>query len=244
MLPQGKQRAGSRAKRWRLLALALALVVVAGLIWAIRRFGWDELAAHQAAILEWVHANRALAAGAFLLAYLLAAALSLPEAALLTVLSGVLFGTLPGALLSLAGSTAGAAVLVLLLRGLLGPLLERQRARIPKGVRLRLARDGFLYLLALRLLPILPFWLVNLAAALAGLRLGVFISATLIGALPGSLVFASIGNGFGGVVAQGRPPDLSILFTPRILLPLLALAGLSLLPILLRGRLAPADTDA
>src|SRR5690349_17221264 len=125
MLPQGKQTAASRSKWWRLLVLVVALVIVAGLIWAIRGFGWNELAAHQAAILEWVHANRALAVGTFLLAYLLVAALSLPEAALLTVLSGVLFGTLPGALLSLAGSTAGAAVLVLLLRFLLGPLLER-----------------------------------------------------------------------------------------------------------------------
>jgi uncharacterized membrane protein YdjX (TVP38/TMEM64 family) len=103
-------------------------------------------------------------------------------------------------------------------------------------VQERLARDGFLYLLALRLVPLVPFWIVNLAAAVAGIRLAVFIPATLIGIVPASFILSSIGSGVGGILAEGRTPDLSVLFGPRILLPLLGLAALSLLPILLRRR--------
>ena len=99
-----------------------------------------------------------------------------------------------------------------------------------------MARDGFSYLLALRLLPLFPFWVVNLAAAVAGIHLRVFIPATFLGIAPASFVMSSIGAGVGTILAEGRTPDLSILFSPRILLPLLGLAVLSLLPAVLRRR--------
>ena len=114
--------------------------------------------------------------------------------------------------------------------------MERHRHRIPAQVQARLARDGFSYLLALRLVPLFPFWIVNLAAAVAGIRLAVFVPATFVGITPASFVLSSIGAGVGTVLAEGRTPDLSVLFAPRILLPLLGLAVLSLLPALLRRR--------
>jgi uncharacterized membrane protein YdjX (TVP38/TMEM64 family) len=101
-------------------------------------------------------------------------------------------------------------------------------------MRAHLARDGFSYLLALRLVPLFPFWIVNLAAAVAGIRLTVFVPATLLGILPASFVLSWIGADVGGVLADGRTPDLSLMFSPRVLLPLLALAVLSLLPVLVR----------
>jgi uncharacterized membrane protein YdjX (TVP38/TMEM64 family) len=122
------------------------------------------------------------------------------------------------------------------LRSAFGATLNRQRDRIPDKMRARLARDGFSYLLALRLLPVFPFWIVNLAAAVAGIRLAVFAPATLIGIAPASFVLSWIGAGVGSVLAEGRTPDLSLLFRPRIVLPLLALAALSLVPALVRRR--------
>jgi uncharacterized membrane protein YdjX (TVP38/TMEM64 family) len=98
-------------------------------------------------------------------------------------------------------------------------------------VRPRLARDGFSYLLAIRLVPAFPFWLVNLAAALCGMRLLPYVAATLLGITPATFVYASIGEGVESVLASGGEPDLAVIFSPRVLVPLIALAALSLVPV-------------
>ncbi len=85
-------------------------------------------------------------------------------------------------------------------------------------------------------MPLFPFWVVNLAAAVGGIRLVAFVPATALGIIPASFVLSSIGSGVGGILAAGRTPDLSVLFAPRIILPLVGLAFLSLLPVLWRRR--------
>ena len=101
-----------------------------------------------------------------------------------------------------------------------GPLVGRLEA----GFR----ADAFNYLLVLRLVPIFPFWLVNLVPALVGVRLTTFALATFLGIIPGSFVYASIGNGLGSFVEE---PDAGILFGPSILLPVVGLAALALVPV-------------
>jgi uncharacterized membrane protein YdjX (TVP38/TMEM64 family) len=149
---------------------------------------------------------------------------------------GLLFGTVLGGTLTVTGATIGASILLIVVRSAFAQTLMRHRDRIPEQVRTRLERDGFSYLLALRLVPLFPFWMVNLAAAVAGIRLAVFAPATFLGVAPASFVMSSIGSGIGSILAEGRTPDVSVLFSPRILLPLLGLALLSLLPVLLRRR--------
>jgi uncharacterized membrane protein YdjX (TVP38/TMEM64 family) len=100
--------------------------------------------------------------------------------------------------------------------GLLGPL------------RAGLARDGFFYLLSLRLVPVFPFWLLNLAPALLGMAFTPYLAATFLGIIPGTLVFAGIGAGLDEVFLSGASPDLGVIFSPGVLLPLLGLALLSL----------------
>ncbi len=92
-------------------------------------------------------------------------------------------------------------------------------------------QNSFSYLLALRLLPAFPFWLINIAAGLSGIRLLPFAAATIIGIIPATFIYASIGAGLGGMLAAGDTPNLGIIFTPHILGPLIALAALSLVPI-------------
>jgi uncharacterized membrane protein YdjX (TVP38/TMEM64 family) len=99
--------------------------------------------------------------------------------------------------------------------------------RLEAGFR----EDALSYLLVLRLIPIFPFWLVNLAAGAVGLRLPVYVFATLVGMIPTSFVYASLGNGLGDVLAQGEHPDLAILYRPSVLLPIVGLAVLALLPV-------------
>jgi uncharacterized membrane protein YdjX (TVP38/TMEM64 family) len=112
------------------------------------------------------------------------------------------------------------------LRARAGPWL----ASLAEGFR----ADAFSYLLVLRLVPLFPFWLVNLVPALLGVPLRTFALATALGIVPGCLVFASVGAGLGHLLERGEEPDLDLILEPRVLLPLLGLATLALLPVLWR----------
>jgi uncharacterized membrane protein YdjX (TVP38/TMEM64 family) len=224
-----------RYRRLLVVSLLVAGVVVLA-IWAGRQFGWDTLARHQGALMQWVAMHPLLAALSFVGVYIVTAALSLPNAAVLSVAGGLLFGSVPGCALTVTGATIGATLLLLAARTALGDTLTQRGGTALAGIRDRLQRDGFSYLLALRLVPLVPFWVVNLAAAVCGLRLAVFVPATALGIIPASFVLSSIGAGIGGVLASGQTPDLSVLFAPRVILPLIGLAVLSLLPVVLRRR--------
>jgi uncharacterized membrane protein YdjX (TVP38/TMEM64 family) len=129
------------------------------------------------------------------------------------------------------GATVGATIVFLIARTALGDAL---RARA--GPRVRRMEEGFRsdalsYLLVLRLIPIFPFWLVNIVPAFLGVALRTYVLGTFIGIIPGSFVYASVGNGLGAVFEAGGTPDLGIVFQPAILLPIVGLAVLALLPV-------------
>ena len=224
---------------------ALPLLLFVALAVALWRSGvtgelsWAALARHQAALRALVAAHPLAAPAGFVALYALIVAFSIPEAALATVTAGLLFGPWWGGGLAVLGATVGAVLLFLVARTALAGFMARRAQRLLGRIRPGLERDGFSYLLALRLLPIVPFWLVNLGAALCGMRLFPYAAATLIGIIPTTLVFAWIGAGVGEVLAVGGRPDLSLIFSPAILGPLAALAALSLAPVVwrrLRGR--------
>jgi uncharacterized membrane protein YdjX (TVP38/TMEM64 family) len=221
----------SHLKRFAPLLLILA-VLVGGLVFGLQhQLSWAALAAHQAALRTWVEAAPFATGAVYVGVYALAVAVSFPGALWITVTGGLLFGTAIGATLAVVGATSGAVLLVLAARTALGPFLARRAGRLIEGLRPRMRRDGFSYVLALRLIPVVPFWLTNLAAAVAGVRLSHFAAATLIGTIPATTVFASLGAGLGRVLAAGQTPDLLVIFSPPVLLPLLGLAVLALLPV-------------
>jgi uncharacterized membrane protein YdjX (TVP38/TMEM64 family) len=171
-----------------------------------------------------------LAVLGYILIYAGLTALSVPGAMLMTLVGGFLFGPWLGAGYALTGATLGATAVFLAARvGLYGlaacagPRFQRLEA----GFR----EDAFNYLLCLRLVPIVPFWLVNLIAGLAGMRLLSYVAATFLGMVPGALVYASLGNGVGALIANGQHPDRYMIFRPNILLPIIGLAVLALLPV-------------
>lgn len=211
-----------------MLGAAIAAVYGLGLQ---HQLSWAALAAHQTALHALVALHPLASAAAYVALYAVAVALSLPGGAVLTVAGGLLFGVAPGAALAVIGATLGAILLFLVARYALYDLLAAKAGPLMARIRPGLERNGFSYLLALRLLPVFPFWLVNLAPALAGMRLAPYAAATVIGIIPGAVVFASIGAGVGDVLAGGGTPDLSLVLSPRILLPLLGLAALSLAPV-------------
>jgi uncharacterized membrane protein YdjX (TVP38/TMEM64 family) len=225
----------SPAMRRILPGLLLVVLVCVGFYLA-RGAGWDSLARNQALLQDWARTHPLVSAEIYLFVYTSVAALSLPQATILTVAGGMLFGPVLGCALTVAGATLGATILVAIVRSALGQALTSHFKRIPEAVRDRLATDGFSYLLALRLVPLFPFWIVNLAAAVAGIRLAAFIPATVIGIAPASFILTSIGADASMLLAEGKTPDLSMLLSPRTLLPLAGLAVLSLLPALFRRR--------
>jgi uncharacterized membrane protein YdjX (TVP38/TMEM64 family) len=212
-----------------ILLLGLALFLLLGLE---RYFSFEMLSRNHAALTAWVGQHEALAAVLYVLAYALIVAFSLPIALLATPLGGFLFGIWLGTVLSVIGATVGSIAVFLAARTAFYDLFHarvgRGLARLEDGFR----RDSFNYLLFLRLVPVFPFWLVNIVPALLGMRLAPYALATFLGIIPGAVVYSSVGAGLGLLIDRGEPPDPGIIFEWRILLPLLGLGVLALLPVL------------
>jgi uncharacterized membrane protein YdjX (TVP38/TMEM64 family) len=197
---------------------------------------WSVVAARQSAWRAWADAAPISSAALYFSLYVVLVALSLPLGVWLTLAGGLLFGPLVGGVLALAGATAGATVLFLAMRSSIGPICVTLATRAGAGrfmdrARAGLQRDGFSYLLAMRLMPVVPFWLSTLAPGLVGMRLAPFVAATVLGMIPATAVFAMAGAGLAEVLARGEEPELSLLFAPKLIFPLFGLALLSLAPI-------------
>lgn len=164
--------------------------------------------------------------------YILAVAASIPGAVFLTLAGGFLFGVLWGVLLVVISATLGATLLFFAVRTALGEWLAKKASGWISRMRQGFQHNAFSYLLTLRLIPLFPFWVVNIVPALLSVSAKTFISATFIGIIPGSTVYVLVGNGLSQVFASNQTPNLGIIFEPKVLGPLLALAALSLIPAL------------
>jgi uncharacterized membrane protein YdjX (TVP38/TMEM64 family) len=227
-------------KRSSALRRLLPLAVLLAAIGAFFAFGlpdylsFEMLHRHREQLLMLVGQHPVLAPLAFMALYAAVIALSVPGGAILTIAGGFLFGIVAATLYVVVGATIGATIVFLIARTALGDAL---RARA--GPRIRRMEEGFRedalsYLLVLRLIPIFPFWLVNIVPAFLGVPLRTYVVGTSIGIIPGTFVYASVGNGLGAVFDAGGTPDLGIIFTPAILLPIVGLAVLALLPVAYR----------
>ena len=160
--------------------------------------------------------------------------LSLPGGAVMTIAGGFVFGAAWTTAYVVVSATVGATGLFLVAKTALGDPLRARAGpfiqRVEKGFR----ANALSYLLVLRLIPLFPFWLVNLAPAFLGVPLRVYVVATFFGIMPGTAVYAWVGGGLGQLLAEGGEPNLGMNFEPHILLPLIALAALSTLPIVYR----------
>jgi uncharacterized membrane protein YdjX (TVP38/TMEM64 family) len=218
-------------QRWLPLACLAAGFCAFFALGLHRYLTFETLRANRAELLEWVAARPVQAPLLYIVVYAAVVAFSLPGAAVLTVTGGFLFGTVLGAAYAVVGATLGAVIVFLAARTALGGMLRAKAGGAVKRMEDGFREDAFSYLLVLRLVPLFPFFVVNLVPAFLGVKLGVYALATLVGIIPGALVFASVGAGLGAVFDAGNMPDLGILFTAPILLPIIGLALLAMIPV-------------
>ena len=170
----------------------------------------------------------------YMLVYILVVAFSIPGATVMTLIGGFLFGVIFGSIWVVLSATVGASITFLAVNTAFGNILKNKvdtkLSKIQKGF----TENAFNYLLVLRLIPIFPFFAINIAAGIVGMKLRTFFIATLIGIIPGSAVYAWVGSGLGYTLDQGKSINLGIIFEPQVLLPIIALAVLSIIPIIIK----------
>jgi uncharacterized membrane protein YdjX (TVP38/TMEM64 family) len=236
MTVEPNSRAALAAK---LPILVILVVAIAGFFTLRPYVSFDVLAEHRDTLIAYRDAHFMMATLAFIGTYVVITAFSLPGAAVTSVTGGFLFGLFPGVLYNVVSATIGAIVIFLAARTGFGASLSRKMSESGgKAARLQsaLQENEWSMLFIMRLVPIVPFFIANLVPAFTGTRLSRFAISTFIGIIPGALVYTSIGSGLGEVFARGEAPDLSIIWAPHIIGPILGLAALSALPIFLKRR--------
>jgi uncharacterized membrane protein YdjX (TVP38/TMEM64 family) len=252
--PLSSAVAGERPRfsRRRLVPL-LALVLISGAVIAMgwhRQLSFETLARHYEALRDFIAAHEVSAVSAYLTLYVVIAALSVPVAVFLTVTGGILFGGVVGGAAATVGATIGAICIFLIAKSAVGDYLVRRAGPRAQKLAQNFRADAFSYLLFLRLVPIFPFWLVNLVPALTGVRLATFALATALGIIPATFAFAFFGAGLASVITAQREayraclsaglPDCRLEFqmqaalTPELIAALAALGALALVPPVLR----------
>lgn len=195
-----------------LLAMAIGIFIAYG-----RHISLQSLAEHRMALKALVFENYALALIAYIVTYILAVILMFPTAMVFTLAGGFLFGWAVGAAVTLVAATSGATIAFLLARTTLGETFAQRSGRWLCKLQTGFQKDAFSYLLFLRLVPAFPFWVMNLAPAVLGMRLRDFIAATALGIVPGTLAFSFVGSGLGKVLARAHKAYIECLDLPPVL---------------------------
>lgn len=223
--------------------------LVAGLVAAYFVFdlgawlNFHMLVEHRQALEAWVFAHPLLAGGIYMVAYTVMAGLSLPAATVFTLAGGFLFGRWLGTALVVLSAATGATLAFLAARFLVGGWVQQRFSGQPRfdAVNEGIRRNGFNYLLFLRLVPLFPFFLINLACGLTRMPTRTFFFGTLIGIVPGSFVYVNAGEELSRINEPGDVLSATMLLA-------LALLGLfSLVPVLYkrwrarRGGPSPAE---
>jgi uncharacterized membrane protein YdjX (TVP38/TMEM64 family) len=240
---------GKRRSWWRFLPLAIVLLGAA-LVFATgahRYLRLETVVENRDKLQSFVAYHGVKSLIVYMLIYVTAVTLSVPGAVFLTVVGGFLFGWLVGGAAASVSATLGATILFLIARSSIGDALLRRAGPRLQGLAAGFREDAFSYLLFIRLLPVVPFWITNLACAFFGVPLRTYFLATQIGLVPATFAFAVAGSGLDSVIAAHRAaweaclaaskPDCDIdfsvksLLTPEILTALVALSFLALAPV-------------
>lgn len=223
-------------KRWFLLLVIFLTLVTFYLTDLKSYFSFSVLKMYHQDLILFVEDHFLIALLLFGVTYIVVAATSLPIAAFLTILGGFLFGPFLSLIVVDISATMGATFLFLIVKTTFGEILEQKGAPWVKKMEKGFQKNAFFYLLFIRLIPLFPFWAVNLVAALLNTPIRIFVTTTLIGIIPVTFIYSLLGRGLATLLEQDKVPDVSIIFEPSIFIPLSGLAVFSLFPVFFRKR--------
>ena len=228
-------QASSKANTLSFTRLLPLLFLLAGGMGLWLSFGeylsFDAIKSNREMLSAFVEENIFAAAFLFMLVYGLVVAFSIPGGALMTLVGGFLFGNLQGTLLVTFAATLGSLAVFLAARTAFADYFHSKVGHLLHRLEEGFQENALSYLLVLRLIPLFPFWLVNIVPAFLGVKTRTYFIGTFLGIIPGTFVFVSLGNGLGAIFESGGTPDLSVLFNRDVMTPILGLALLSLLPV-------------
>ncbi|MGF1462580.1 MAG: TVP38/TMEM64 family protein [Maricaulaceae bacterium] len=187
-------------KKSSLLTRLAPVAVLVALVGIFFLNGWhnelalERLVVHQANFESFIAENLFVSVGAFIVAYITLTALSIPGASIMTILGGVFFGLWVGTISVLIGATIGATVIFMVVRTALGDALAKKAGGFIKKLEQGFREDELSYMFILRLVPLFPFFVVNIAAGVLGVKLRNYVIASFIGMAPATFVYVSIGN--------------------------------------------------
>jgi uncharacterized membrane protein YdjX (TVP38/TMEM64 family) len=213
-------------KKLLIAAIVVMLITVFYLLGLGRFLTLESLKANREALTEFYQNNRFIMAVSFIGIYILQTALSLPGAAVLSLAAGAVFGAGMGTLYVNIGATIGATLAFLVARYLFHDVMQNKFGTRLETINKELEMRGFNYLLFLRLVPVFPFFLINLGAGLTRMSLRTFIIGTMVGIIPGSFVFSNAGASLATITSMG---DVA---SPRVLGSFALLGLFALVPVL------------
>lgn len=192
-------------------------------------FSLNDIQARKDEFLAFKEAHFFEAAAIFLALYTAIVALSLPFATVLTLLGGFLFGKIWGTVFVVSAATLGATVIFTVAKSSVGAVLRKRAGGLYKKIEAQMQDGAVSYLLFVRLVPLFPFFLVNIVPALFNIRLRVFVLTTFFGIMPGTFVYVNVGEALGDIE---RTSDL---VSPEILAAFALLGVFALIPHLYRA---------
>lgn len=224
-------------RRWLRFVPIAVIAVGALLAWwfAGDRVSYEAIERNREALVAWRDSNMGLAALAYAGVYVVSVAFSVPGAIWLTMAGGFLFGTVLATVLTVFSATVGATLIFLAARSSLGAELRRRAGPWLGRVDREVKRGEISFLLVIRLIPAIPFFVANVLPAFVRVSLVNFVWTTFVGIAPATAVISSVGAGLGEVLDRGGKPDPGVIFEPYVLGPLLGLAALAAVPWILRA---------
>lgn len=222
------------AKRLAPLGLMIAVILAFFLLGLNRYVTLDTLRANEQWLRTFTNTHLLVAMSGFVLAYIAVVAFSVPVATVMTITGGVLFGVWRGAVLSVVGATTGAIILFVLTRYVVRDAFRTRSGPFINRMTQGFERNAFSYLLLLRLVPLVPFSVVNLVTPTLGVSLRSFTLATVIGIVPGTLAFASIGDGLSIAAGAGSHDTSGQAASPQMIAVRVGLALLALVPFIVQ----------
>lgn len=228
---QAAEKRGFSVKRLAPLGLIIGGIVAFFALGLDQYVTFEALRENREALTGFVAQNLVIALGLFIIIYAAATALSLPGGLVLTITGGFLFGTWLGTAAVVVAATIGATLIFLIAKSALGEPLRQKAGPWLKKMEEGFQQDALNYLLVLRLVPLFPFFVVNLVPAFLGVKLNTFVIATFFGIIPGTFVFALAGSGIGSVFDAGEEFTAAGILTPEIIAAFVGLAVLAIIPV-------------